>query len=155
MALISYFKEDPLSINVLFWCDILECNTAFMACPVCNHYPCAQLTAQDLKMLKTSPLMRVVAISFISRRVKKMYIVKKNDGTLAYLKRLDEKKPDPNLLRNVEEIYVIGKILVPVLTLKPKPKEERDRIIKASQSDHQAHRELEAGNIHSLKRKKK
>lgn len=84
-----------------------------------------------------------------------MYIVKKNDGTLAHLKRLDEKKPDPNLLRNVEEIYVIGKILVPVLTLKPKPKEERDQIMKASQSDHCTRGEFEASKIHSLKRKKK
>lgn len=84
-----------------------------------------------------------------------MYIVKKNDGTLAYIKRLDEKKPDPNLLRNVEEIYVIGKILVPVLTLKPKPKEERDRIMKASQSDHDTRGDFEASKIHSLKRKKK
>jgi hypothetical protein len=155
MAFISYIKDDPLSINVLFWCGTLECNTAFMACPACNHYPCEQLNSQDLKMLKTSPLMNVVKITFISRRVRNMYIAKKNDGTLEFMKRLDEKTPDPNLLRNVEEIYVVGKILVPVLTLKPKPKEERDRIMKTNQADTHADREFDASKVHELKRKKK
>ena len=84
-----------------------------------------------------------------------MYIAKKNDGTLEFMKRLDEKTPDPNLLRNVEEIYVVGKILVPVLTLKPKPKEERDRIMKTMQAEPQAEREFDASKVHELKRKKK
>ncbi len=84
-----------------------------------------------------------------------MYIVKKYDGTLAYIKNLDEKKPDPNLLRNVEEIYVIGKVLVPVLTLRPKPKEERDRLIKANQAGDHFEDELEVNKVHELKKKRK
>ncbi len=84
-----------------------------------------------------------------------MYIAKKNDGKLEVIRNLDEKKPDPNQLRNVEEIYVIGKVLVPVLSLKPKPKEERDRIIKADKEErHSADRYVE-NKVPEFKRKRK
>jgi hypothetical protein len=66
MSLIPYKKGDLFSINVLFWCDTLECHTAFMACPACHWYPCDHLTAQDINMLKASPLMRVVSVALIS-----------------------------------------------------------------------------------------
>gem|GEM_PF-3680754 len=58
-----------------------------------------------------------------------MYIAKKKDGNLELIEKLDEKNPDPEQLKDVEEIYVIGKVLVPVMTLKPKPKEDHDEII--------------------------
>lgn len=64
-----------------------------------------------------------------------MYIAKKNDGSLEILEDLDEKNPAPELLRDVEEIYVITKTLVPVMTLKPKPKTEQDEIIRSAQSN--------------------
>jgi len=64
-----------------------------------------------------------------------MYIAKKFDGTLEVLENLDEKQPDPEQLRNVEEIYFISKTLVPVMTLKPKPKEERDKILNTSRDN--------------------
>jgi hypothetical protein len=131
MEKIPYKIGDLFSINVRFWCDTLECFTAFMACPACHHFPCDHLTAQDTHMLKASPLMRIVSVALISRRIKKMYIAKKNDGQLEIIRNLDERKPDPKQLRNVEEIYVVGKVLVPVLSLKPKPKPERDQIMKS------------------------
>ena len=58
-----------------------------------------------------------------------MYIAKKIDGTLELMPDLDEKNPRPEQIRDVEEVYVISKVLVPVLTLKPKPKAERDEIL--------------------------
>jgi len=61
-----------------------------------------------------------------------MYIARKNDGSLDIIENLNEKNPDPELLRNVKEIYVITKTLIPVMTLKPKPKEEQEAIIKAA-----------------------
>lgn len=155
MTLIPYKESDPLSINVLFWCDTLECYTAFMACPACHYYPCAHLTVQDLDMLKTSPLMRIVSVSLITRRIKEMYIAKKNDGKLEVIRNLDEKKPDPNQLRNVEEIYVIGKVLVPVLSLKPKPKEERDRMIKANREEKHGVPRYPENKVSELRRKRK
>jgi hypothetical protein len=153
MSLIPYKKGDLFSINVLFWCDTLECHTAFMACPACHFYPCDHLTAQDINMLKTSPLMRVVSIAFISRRIKKMYIAKKNDGKLEVIRNLDEKKPDPNQLRNVEEIYVVGKVLVPVLSLKPKPKPERDQLMKARKVEKPIADHPNTGKVSELRRK--
>jgi hypothetical protein len=135
MTIVPYKSGDLFSINVLFWCDTLECYTAFMACPNCQRYPCEHLAAQDIDMLRASPLMRVVSVSLCVRRIKKMYIAKKKDGKLEVIRNLDEKKPDPNQLRNVEEIYVVGKVLIPVLSLKPKSKKERDQIVKG----HKAH----------------
>jgi hypothetical protein len=99
--------------------------------------------------------MGVVSVALISRRIKKMYIAKKNDGKLEVIRNLDEKKPDPNQLRNVEEIYVVGKVLVPVLSLKPKPKQERDQLMKARKvekpiADHHA-----VNKVSELRRKSK
>ncbi|MGD2269574.1 MAG: hypothetical protein PVI06_04175 [Desulfobacterales bacterium] len=154
MAKVPYKRGDLFSINVLLWCDTLECHTAFMACPNCRHYPCGHLTDQDIDMLRKSPLMQAVSVSLFVRRIKKMYIAKKNDGKLEVIRNLDEKKPDPNQLRNVEEIYVVGKVLIPVLSLKPKSKKERDQIVKG----HGAHRhgaENDAANkVSELRRKK-
>jgi len=129
MSSIPYEIDNSLSINVAFKCDKLGCYIAFMSCPLCKHYPCSQLTNQDLLMLSTSPLMNHEFKSLISRRIKKMYIAKKKDGNLELIEKLDEKNPDPEQLKDVEEIYVIGKVLVPVMTLKPKPKEDHDEII--------------------------
>jgi hypothetical protein len=155
MGLIPYKNGDLFSINVLFWCDTLECHTAFMACPACHCYPCDHLTAQDVNMLKTSPLMRVVSVALISRRIKKMYIAKKNDGKLEVIRNLDEKKPDPNQLRKVEEIYVVGKVLVPVLSLKPKPKQERDKLMKARRVEKPIVDHSTGGKVSELRRKSK
>lgn len=74
-----------------------------------------------------------------------MYIAKKFDGTLEVLENLDEKQPDPEQLRNVEEIYFISKILVPVMTLKPKPKEERDKILNISR-DNQTNKKTDSNS---------
>lgn len=84
-----------------------------------------------------------------------MYIAKKNDGKLEVIRNLDEKKPDPNQLRNVEEIYVIGKVLVPVLSLKPKPKEERDRMIKANREEKDGVPRYPENKVSELRRKRK
>ena len=155
MSIIPYKKGDLFSINVLFWCDTLECYTAFMSCPACPFYPCGHLSAQDINMLKTSPLMRVVSVALLSRRIKKMYIAKKNDGKLEVIRNLDEKKPDPNQLRNVEEIYVVGKVLVPVLSLKPKPKPERDKLIKARKVEKSMTERHTVSKVSELRRKSK
>lgn len=58
-----------------------------------------------------------------------MQIAKMNDGTL---KEVDIDVNDPQIaeLENVDEIYVISKILVPQMKLVPKPKEERESIKK-------------------------
>jgi hypothetical protein len=154
MTKVPYKSGDLFSINVLFRCDTLECHTAFMACPKCHHFPCTQLTAQDIEMLKRSPLMQAVSVSLFVRRIKKMYIAKKNDGKLEVIRHLDEKKPDPNQLRNVEEIYVVGKVLIPVLSLKPKSKKERDRIVKGQKGHRHGTENDAASKVSEFRRKK-
>ena len=57
-----------------------------------------------------------------------MYILKKMDGSLQMVEDLDEKNPDQDLLKDVEEVYPITKVLVPQLKLVPKTKEERKQV---------------------------
>ncbi len=135
METIPYISDDPLSINVSFWCENKHFHTAFMLCPECKYYPCPQISHKDQIILALSPLMNIVNAFFIKRRIDKMYIAKKTDGSLEIIEELNEKDPDPQKLKDVEEIYVINKVLVPVLTLKPKPKEERENIIADTKLD--------------------
>ena len=84
-----------------------------------------------------------------------MYIANKNVGKLEVIRNLDEKKPDPNQLRNVEEIYVVGKVLVPVLSLKPKPKQERDALMKARRVEKPIADQHAVNKVSELRRKSK
>ncbi|MBU2647413.1 MAG: hypothetical protein ABIK68_03005 [bacterium] len=59
-----------------------------------------------------------------------MFIIKYLDGTLKEAPDLDPNNPDRQLMQDVDTVYQIGKELVPVIVLKPKPKPERDRIVK-------------------------
>ena len=84
-----------------------------------------------------------------------MYIARKNDGQLEIIRNLDEKKPDPKQLRNVEEIYVVGKVLVPVLSLEPKPRQERDQIMRSRKLAKPVADHAGGGKVSELKRKTK
>ena len=57
-----------------------------------------------------------------------MFIIKYLDGTLKEAPELDPSNPDKILMQNVDTVYQIGRELVPVIVLKPKPKEERKKI---------------------------
>ena len=58
-----------------------------------------------------------------------MKIARMTDGTL---KEIDIDVNDPKIsdLEDVEEVYVISKVLVPQMKLVPKPKEEREAVKK-------------------------
>lgn len=60
----------------------------------------------------------------------KLYIIKYLDGTLKEAPELDPNRPDRELMKDVDTVYQIGKELVPVIVLKPKPKEDRENIVK-------------------------
>ena len=64
-----------------------------------------------------------------------MYILKKYDGTLEIVEELDEKNPDQELLKDVEEVYPVTKVLVPQLRLVPKTKEERHKVKEELEKD--------------------
>ena len=59
-----------------------------------------------------------------------MFIIKYLDGSFKEIVQLDVNSPDPSVMENVETVYQIGKEYVPVVVLKPKPKEQRDKIAK-------------------------
>ncbi len=57
-----------------------------------------------------------------------MYIIKYLDGSLKEAPELDPANPDKTLMQNVDTVYQIGRELVPVIVLKPKPKADRKNI---------------------------
>ncbi len=63
-----------------------------------------------------------------------MFIIKYLDGTLKEAPDLNPSSPDMQLMQNVDTVYQIGRELVPVIVLKPKPKNERSTIIKKEQN---------------------
>lgn len=77
-----------------------------------------------------------------------MYILKKLDGSLQMVEDLDEKNPDQDLLKDVEEVYPITKVLVPQLKLVPKTKEERKQV-KEELEEHQKDAAEPQGNTNA------
>lgn len=128
MRKIPYDPEDVLSINVFLWCEAHGRRRAFMLCPTCDDFPCGQLTAQDIGILKQSPLMDFEVAGLHAERRRLVILVKKTDGTIEE-SGMDINHPDLEQLKDVEEVYVINKVLVPTIVLRPKPKEERDKIV--------------------------
>ncbi|MCP4752198.1 MAG: hypothetical protein GY866_14975 [Proteobacteria bacterium] len=59
-----------------------------------------------------------------------MFIIKYMDGTLKEAPDLNPNSPDRKLMQDVDTVYQIGKELVPVIVLKPKPKAERESIVQ-------------------------
>lgn len=102
---------------------------SFMACPTCDHYICNQLTDENIQELNCSPFMDRTVKRLVPRRCK-MFIIKYLDGTLKEAPELDPNKPDRELMKDVDTVFQIGKELVPVIVLKPKPKEDRDAIVE-------------------------
>lgn len=100
-----------------------------MMCPVCEFFPCNQLSDDELLALNLSPLMDRSVIKFKARRCK-LFIIKYLDGSLKEAPELDPVNPDKSLMQNVDTVYQVGKELVPVIVLKPKPKEDRKTIKK-------------------------
>ena len=59
-----------------------------------------------------------------------MYIIKYLDGALKEAPDLDPANPDRLLMQNVDTVYQIGRELIPVVVLKPKPKAQREKIVQ-------------------------
>jgi len=123
--------EDLLRVNRVFLCEKKGQNVSFMACPMCEYYTCSQLSDEDVRELNLSPMMDRQVIKLIPRRFK-LFIIKYLDGTLKEAPDLDPNNPDRKLMQEVDTVFQIGKELVPVIVLKPKPKPERDNIVRAA-----------------------
>lgn len=119
--------SDISSVDRVIQCERKGKSDSFMLCPLCEYYPCQQLTEQDIYKLNVSPLMDRKVIKLKPRRCK-LYIIKYLDGTLKEAPNLDPAHPERELMQNVETVYQVGKELVPVVVLKPKPRDERKKV---------------------------
>lgn len=124
---IPYDPDDLTTINVFVACRKHKGRRPFMHCPQCGDYPCRQLTAQDLLALEQSPLMtrQIVGLREEKRTV---ILIKKKDGTIVE-SNLDIQHPTLEEILDVAEVYVVKTVLVPDVVLRPKPKEEREKIV--------------------------
>jgi len=59
-----------------------------------------------------------------------MFVIKYQDGSLKEVADLNPNDPDPELMEGVETVYQISREWIPRWVLRPKSKEERQRIIQ-------------------------
>ena len=101
-----------------------------LACLACRHFPCRAMTEERLALLRTSPFVQLdTKNSKLLPRRHVMYIFRMTSGELRDAPEdFSPDAPDFEQLADVEEVLVIGKVLVKQLRLVAKPREERDRI---------------------------
>lgn len=121
---VSEHIQLPLSVNIpseaekYFWCKKRDMNRVFATCVRCKHYPCDYCTPGRIRELANTDYVVIKSVTFISKR-RKFVLAKMKDGTYKELD-IDVKSPNPEQLKDVEEVYVISKVLIPVLTLRAK-----------------------------------
>jgi hypothetical protein len=108
----------PSEPKKYFWCKKREMNRVFATCVRCKHYPCDYCTPSRIRELANTDYVVIKNVTLISIR-RKFVLVKMKDGSYKELD-IDVKSPNPELLKDVEEVYVISKVLIPVLTLRAK-----------------------------------
>ena len=130
---IPYDPADLTTINVFVACRVHGTRRPFMHCPLCDRYPCRQLTEQDLAALEQSPLMtrQIVGLREEKRTV---ILIKKKDGTIVE-SDLDIQQPTLEQILDVVEVYVVKTVLVPDVVLRPKPKDEREKIVAEARAE--------------------
>ncbi|MFH0995901.1 MAG: hypothetical protein V1844_10455 [Pseudomonadota bacterium] len=133
----------PSEVEKYFWCKKRDMNRVFATCVRCKHYPCDYCTPGRIRDLANTDYVVITNVTFISKR-RKFVLAKMQDGTYKELD-IDVKSPNPDQLKGVEEVYVISKVLIPVLTLRAK--NESDNI--------EAVRDPEPAEIKSGRRKEK
>lgn len=95
-----------------------------LRCVRCPSFPCKRIGKAELAELYASDRVEK-AVQLIPRRAKRMYVFKKEDGSLVEAPRgFNPDKPDFSMLENVCEVLVIGKVLVKQVKLVVKPKAE-------------------------------
>ncbi len=108
----------PSEVEKYFWCKKRDMNRVFATCVRCKHYPCDYCTPGRIRELANTDYVVITNVTFISKR-RKFVLAKMKDGTYKELD-IDVKSPNPEQLKDVEEVYVISKVLIPVLTLRAK-----------------------------------
>ena len=101
-----------------FWCRKRDMFRVFATCVRCKHYPCDYCTPDRIRDLAQTDYVVIDSVTLITQR-RSFVLAKMKDGSYKDID-IDIKAPDPEQLRDVEEVYVISKVLVPVLTLRAK-----------------------------------
>ena len=111
-------------------CPLKGHQRPLLACLACRHFPCRAMTEERLALLRTSPFVQLdTKTSKLLPRRHVMYIFRMTSGELRDAPEdFSPDAPDFEQLADVEEVLVIGKVLVKQLRLVAKPREERDRI---------------------------
>ena len=111
-------------------CPLKGHQRPLLACLACRHFPCRAMTEERLALLRTSPFVQLdTKNSKLLPRRHVMYIFRMTSGELRDAPEdFSPDAPDFEQLADVEEVLVIGKVLVKQLRLVAKPREERDRI---------------------------
>ena len=111
-------------------CPLKGHQRPLLACLACRHFPCRAMTEERLALLRTSPFVQLdTKNSKLLPRRHVMYIFRMTSGELRDAPDdFSPDAPDFDQLADVEEVLVIGKVLVKQLRLVAKPREERDRI---------------------------
>ena len=133
----------PSEAEKYFWCKKRDMNRVFATCVRCKHYPCDYCTPGRIRDLANTDYVVIKSVTFISKR-RKIVLAKMQDGTYKELD-IDVKSPNPDQLKGVEEVYVISKVLIPVLTLRAKNESDNIETI----------RDPEPAEIKSRQRKEK
>lgn len=99
-----------------------------LGCLACKKFPCAAMNDERMTVLERSPFVQTEFNGFLTRR-KKVLLFHMTDGSYKEAPRgFDVDKPDLGMLEDVEEVLVVGKVLVKQIRLVPRPKEERAQI---------------------------
>lgn len=110
--------DRPSEAEKYFWCKKRKMNRVLATCVRCKHFPCDYCTPERIRDLAATGYVVIKSATLIPIR-RKFVLAKMKDGSYKELD-IDVKSPNPELLKDVEEIYIISKVLVPVLTLRAK-----------------------------------
>ena len=108
----------PSEVEKHFWCKKREMFRVFATCVRCKHYPCDYCTPDRIRDLAHTDYVVIENVTLITQR-RSFVLAKMKDGSYKDID-IDIKAPNPEQLRDVEEVYVISKVLIPVLTLRAK-----------------------------------
>ena len=112
------------------YCYLTKYYKPLLSCLKCKKYPCPGLSREKIQALENSPFVRVSEESKLFMRRKRMYIFKKEDGSLQEADPgFDLANPDFNRLLDVKEVLCVNKIFEKQLRLVAKSKEERAAIL--------------------------
>ena len=86
----------------------------------CTKFPCDLFTIEEIEKYIDQGFLEQIFAGFIIRR-EKMYLFRKKDGSLVQAPDgFDQQNPGWDEMKDVEEVLVVSKVLVPQIKLVPR-----------------------------------